>query len=317
MDGVDLQVLETALARLTFDLASAANPSMAVMAVQAAQRSVLLAPLKKTFAVLDALRQRSDLGIEVRGTSSVEIPRRVLPVVSEFLVESVRNWEAHGYQGRAERKFASKSQECQVTLLVRLSDHGVVLEFHDDGPGLVPSQLLKRVREIGTLSESERARLAQIEASGDEAAFYSVLFADGVSTRSEATLGAGRGMGLARLSHLVAAFSGRVWAERSRLLGGFCLSMELPLELLGAWVDEGRSPGLCRVSDGEGTGDSSTSSWKVFHRLPAEARHWSAESFSGNVVHWVSLEVSGAVPAGPARPLGLAFVGLDLDSAAI
>lgn len=206
-----LKNFETSFARLAFDLAAAADSSEAMTALLAAQRSVLMQPMKPLLEVFSAAQSEGAL-VETRIPVGLEIPRRLAPAISEFLVEGVRNWKAHGKQSRAERKFAAKEEQCRLFFLLEVHPQGIRLELHDDGPGLNPSQVIERLRAAGTMNAAELAALEMAGARGEMAPIYPLLFREGVTTCEQAGWDAGRGVGLSRLEKLASDFGGHVSA---------------------------------------------------------------------------------------------------------
>ncbi|NDD92907.1 hypothetical protein EBZ37_12575 [bacterium] len=230
-----LQNFETCFARLAFDLAAASNSAEAMNAVLAAQRATLMEPLLPYFSVVSFDEADAPV-VEMRCPPGLEIPRRIAPAVSEFLVECVRNWKAHGRQSRAERKFAGKSETAKIFFSVSVSPYGLRLEFHDDGAGIRPEQILSIARTKGLLDADELSRLESAASEGTTSAFYYALFSDRLTTKATAELDAGRGMGLSRLRQLSKEFGGEVLASQSKPLGGFMLAFDLPCSLLGFQV---------------------------------------------------------------------------------
>ena len=269
---------------MAFDFAAAADSSETMVALIAAQRAVLMEPLDHCLTAMDFDHESENPLVELDLPSSAEVPRRLVPVISEFLVEAARNWRAHGRQNRLERNREGKPERCRILVQIRVTAMGLRLEFHDDGPGISANTILDQVESSGSLQEWQLSSL-RVEASrGNVAPVYSVLFRDGVTSKSEVDFTSGRGMGLSRLERLAAECGGQISASASKRLGGFLLSLELPCSLLGLGVvrQADRVFGLAKGHE--------ISEAKLFYRLPVEASAWVAQSFGSSSVSWISLE---------------------------
>jgi hypothetical protein len=302
-----LQSFETTFARLAFDLAAAADTTEAMTSLLAAQRSALLESLHPMLMALSAIREEG-ARLDLRLPRALEIPKRVAPAVSEFLVEAVRNWKAHGRQSRAERKFSAKEEQCRVEFMIELTPAGLKVTFHDDGPGLNPSMIVDRLKRLGLAAGRELASLELAGVRGELDAIYPWIFRDGVTTRAQPGPDAGNGVGLARLHQLCTDLGGRVTAGTSTRLGGFQLTMEVPCSLLGFGV-EPIGASLARELVGDDVPVDPVGEFRIFYRIPSESRAWAGQAFGGVPVSWISLEVSGDQGA------GFKAMGLRSDSA--
>ncbi len=109
----------------------------------------------------------------------------------------VRNVVDHGVQSAPERQAAGKAERTQIALSLQHQSGHVVLTIQDDGPGIDEERIAERARSLG-LPHATRAELLQ------------ALFADGVSSRSEATTTSGRGVGLGAVRGVVDGLGGRI-----------------------------------------------------------------------------------------------------------
>jgi two-component system chemotaxis sensor kinase CheA len=109
----------------------------------------------------------------------------------------VRNVVDHGVQSAAERHAAGKPERTQIALALQHQSGRVVLTIQDDGPGIDEARIAERAQSLG-LPHATRAELLQ------------ALFADGVSSRSEATTTSGRGVGLGAVRQVIDGLGGRI-----------------------------------------------------------------------------------------------------------
>jgi hypothetical protein len=98
-------------------------------------------------------------------------------------VHVVRNAIDHGIESPSVRSSLGKSPTGKLTITAAASEDAFVVAFHDDGGGIRWDQLATRAAERGMPFESSADRLA-------------VLFADGLSSRTDVTDISGRGIGM-------------------------------------------------------------------------------------------------------------------------
>ena len=131
---------------------------------------------------------------------SVRFDAERLHDVSGALVHVLRNAIDHGIESPGERQRRGKDEAGHITLRARRTggaSGNLCVEIEDDGGGIDWVKLEERSRARGlpwaTAADREEA-----------------LFADGVSSRDEATAFSGRGVGLAALRAAVRAIGGRI-----------------------------------------------------------------------------------------------------------
>lgn len=112
-------------------------------------------------------------------------------------VHVVRNAVDHGLEATEEREALGKRVPATLRFTTAISGDRFVVEFSDDGRGIDWAAVLTKAQSLGIRAETPEQ---QKEA----------LFADGVSTKSEATEVSGRGVGLAAVRQACVALGGRV-----------------------------------------------------------------------------------------------------------
>jgi len=115
---------------------------------------------------------------------NLRIPPGYLDKFWPTLVHAVRNAVDHGVESADERIEAGKSAEGSVRLSTRQTDEAFFIEVEDDGRG-IELQALQRSAEERGLRALSSANLVDL------------VFADGLSSRSEVSELSGRGVGLA------------------------------------------------------------------------------------------------------------------------
>lgn len=179
-----------------------------------------MVPLQSLFhslgrVVYDESRREGKLvDFEIHG-GETPIDKTLLEAASEVLGHLVRNAVNHGVETPDVRRRRGKSEKGKVHLAAALEGSEVRIDVTDDGGGIDFEALRKKA---GT-----RAIAGDVDDSPQ-----SLLFAEGLSTREDADLGAGRGVGLSAVKRSVEAHSGRidVFSERGK---GTSFVLRLPL----------------------------------------------------------------------------------------
>jgi len=156
--------------------------------------------------------------LEIAG-GSVEMDRGVLERLLPPLEHLLRNAVVHGIETPAMREAAGKPSAGAIRIAVRQDGNDVVIDLGDDGAGLD----LRRIRDRALASG-----LLAADAKPSESALAELIFARGLSTASELTELAGRGIGMDVVRSEVQAVGGRV-AVDSVPGRGLRFTMVLPL----------------------------------------------------------------------------------------
>jgi chemotaxis protein histidine kinase CheA len=150
-----------------------------------------------------------------------EFDKSVADQIVEPLIHLLRNAVAHGIEPPPVRRALGKPPEGQITLSARHEGRNVVIEVADDGAGVDPHVVRRRLVQSGRWSEGH-ANLA----SDDEV--LRALFDARVSSREEADELAGRGIGLDAVRDTVVRLGGEI-AVSSTVGVGTSFTMRLPL----------------------------------------------------------------------------------------
>ena len=165
-----------------------------------------------------------DLGkranLELLG-DGVELDRGTLERMTAPFEHLLRNAIVHGLESEALRIRRGKPPIGEIRLALRQENNEVVFEFEDDGAGLNFAALRDKALERGLLRPDEAAsdeRLAQM------------IFVSGLSTASEVSEVAGRGVGLDVVRSEIASLGGRIDIHSESGLGAR-FTIHLPLTL--------------------------------------------------------------------------------------
>ncbi len=164
------------------------------------------------------LNKRANL--ELLGTE-LELDRSVLEKMTAPFEHLLRNALVHGLESEPLRAQAGKNPIGEIRLGLRHEGNEVVFEFGDDGAGLDFAALRDKAIAQGLLRPDEMAgddRLAQL------------VFTSGISTATEVTEVAGRGIGMDVVCSEIAALGGRIEVCSRKGLGTQ-FTIHLPLTL--------------------------------------------------------------------------------------
>jgi two-component system, chemotaxis family, sensor kinase CheA len=118
------------------------------------------------------------------------------------MVHVVRNAVDHGIEDPETRAAAGKSETGSLELYARKNDGQLIIGVRDDGRGIDWERVRSRARHLGLPHAAE-------------ADLVDALFADGLTTRDQASDLSGRGVGLSALRQIVHELGGSI-AVRSR-----------------------------------------------------------------------------------------------------
>ncbi len=156
--------------------------------------------------------------LDIEG-GSLEMDRGVLDRAVPAFEHILRNAVGHGIEAAAVRKAAGKPQTGVITLKVEQQSNDVAVTFQDDGAGLNLARIRAKALTSGVIDGSQ-------ELSDDQVA--NLIFASGLSTATEVSEMAGRGIGMDVVRNEVSALGGRV--ELSTQAGqGSQFKLVLPL----------------------------------------------------------------------------------------
>lgn len=173
------------------------------------------------FVVRDLTRGTTKkVSLEVVGQQT-ELDKYVVERLKDPFLHLVRNAVSHGIEDPEERLAAGKAAEATLTLSAKTIGETVVIEISDDGRGIDPAKVAARAREIGV----------EVPSPLDSPAILDLICLPGFSTRDEADMAAGRGVGMSVVSNTVRELGGTLSldAEEGR---GTRFTLRLPLTLL-------------------------------------------------------------------------------------
>lgn len=182
--------------------------------------SLGMVPLQSLFRSLgrivhdESRRESKRIDFEVQG-GDTPIDKTLLEAAGDALGHLVRNAVIHGIESPAQRRAAGKNEMGHIVVSATLESGEVRIEVSDDGGGIDVTRLREKAKKVN----------AEMAANASDVA---LLYEEGVSTREDADLGAGRGVGLSAVKKSVEGHGGRI-RVRSRQGFGTTFSLHLPV----------------------------------------------------------------------------------------
>ena len=164
------------------------------------------------------LNKRANL--ELSGTA-VELDRSVLEKMTAPFEHLLRNAMVHGLENEQRRNQLGKQSIGEIRLSLQQENNEVVFELSDDGAGLNFPLLRDKAIARGLLKDGDAVTDEQLA---------QLIFTTGISTASEVTEVAGRGVGMDVVRSEITALGGRIDVS-SRSGKGTRFIIHLPLTL--------------------------------------------------------------------------------------
>jgi two-component system, chemotaxis family, sensor histidine kinase and response regulator PixL len=155
--------------------------------------------------------------------SDLLVDKAVLEKLYDPLLHLLRNGFDHGIEPPDIRRAQGKPEAGQMTIQAAYKGNQIAIEVRDDGQGLDLDRIRQRVVDIGWLSETEAANVADSE-------ICEFIFEPGFSTASQLSELSGRGMGLDAVRTQMQLLKGAI-AIHSLPGQGTTFTLTLPLTL--------------------------------------------------------------------------------------
>jgi two-component system chemotaxis sensor kinase CheA len=159
--------------------------------------------------------------VQIEGQDT-EIDKLIVERMVDPLLHLVRNAISHGLESPEERRAAGKPETGFVRLSARTAGDTVIVEVEDDGRGLDSDKIEARARSLGWIGQSEALPAKRV---------LDIISTPGFTTRDEADLTSGRGVGMAAVQRTVDELGGSVdvYTNPGK---GTRFTIRLPLTLL-------------------------------------------------------------------------------------
>ena len=172
------------------------------------------------FVVRDLSRESEKRARAMLEGQQTEIDKFLVERLKEPLLHLVRNAFAHGVETPRERTAAGKPAEATILLRARSEGNFVIIQIRDDGRGVDAAAVASRAKRLGVPVPERLSAEAVLK----------ILCSAGFSTRDEADMAAGRGVGMSVVANVVRELGGVVTLETE--LGSWTqFTLKLPLTL--------------------------------------------------------------------------------------
>lgn len=195
------------------------------------QDDVMSIRLVPAFQVLERLKRfvrdkAREMGKEaellIEG-GDIELDRVLLEEMREPLLHLIRNSLDHGVELPQERLKFGKKKEGKIHIKLEREKNSVTIYIKDDGRGVDKNKVIKKAIERGIISE-ERAKILT------DKEIFELITIPGFSTKEDATVISGRGVGLDVVKQFITRMGGFMEIE-SEYTKGTTIKLRLPLSL--------------------------------------------------------------------------------------
>jgi len=145
----------------------------------------------------EASREKKKVRFELN-TSDVRIKKEIASAIRNALVHIVKNAVVHGIEPPEERIKFGKEGEGTVKISSRVKGRKVVITVEDDGKGIDFEKIKEKLHQMGR------------DVPQSEDALIQVIFDPFFSTKEEADLGGGRGVGLSSVKTFIESNGGKI-----------------------------------------------------------------------------------------------------------
>jgi two-component system chemotaxis sensor kinase CheA len=194
--------------------------------LQAGVLEVRMVPLRQVFEKLSRVVRRlrrdtdKEVRLEIRGADT-ELDKLIVEELVDPLMHVVRNAFDHAIESPEERVAAGKAREGCIRLEAYQRGNDVVIAATDDGRGIDSEAVRRRAEERGIVDPGVHLSRKEV---------LDLVFAPGLSTRTEVTETSGRGVGMDVVRANITALGGVVDVD-SAPGKGTTVTMTLPITL--------------------------------------------------------------------------------------
>lgn len=187
---------------------------------------VRLVPIGEVFArmqfvVRDLARESQKQVILKLSGQETEIDKFVVERMMDPLLHLVRNSVSHGLETETERIKNGKPPAGKLALRASTAGEMVIIEIEDDGRGVDVEKVAKTARQSGLIGD---------DVVLDTSTVLDLICSPGFSTREQADLTSGRGVGMAVVKNTILELGGNLTLLTTPG-AGTCFRIELPLTL--------------------------------------------------------------------------------------
>jgi len=163
--------------------------------------------------------EKKHVNLVLKGTE-VEIDRNILKIMSDSLIHLVRNAVSHGIESVENRKAAKKPDIGTITLNARYEKDNVLITVTDDGHGIDPEAIRKKIIEKKIVSPAIAEHIHD-----EEVMMY--IFEPGFSNAEKITEISGRGVGMDVAKKAAESIGGQITLD-TKIGRGTTINLMLP-----------------------------------------------------------------------------------------
>lgn len=180
------------------------------------------------FVIRDMIKEsQKQISLQISGKDT-EIDKVVVEKMLDPLLHLVRNSVSHGIETPEERMAKGKTADGHISLNAFTSGDSIVIELQDDGSGIDKARVLKKAIELGLIAPQEKLSDAEI---------LDIICSHGFSTREEADMNSGRGVGMAVVKKTIQELGGVLELDTESGMGTkFTIYLPLTLAILDALI---------------------------------------------------------------------------------
>ncbi|MBF0289332.1 MAG: response regulator [SAR324 cluster bacterium] len=194
-------------------------------------RQITYAPLKNLFSHFDMMLQdlagsRGKLlhSLTVHDDNGIFVPDGVLNTLVSSLIHIFRNAVDHGIEEPDIRIERNKDEYGSIRLFLMSSKEKLIIFIDDDGQGIDLAKLKASAVSKGVIDKEQANKMTEPEVK-------QLVFMDGFSTKEQADMISGRGVGMADVQNACTKLGGTI--DYQTVAGkGTCWRIEVPLTAL-------------------------------------------------------------------------------------
>jgi two-component system chemotaxis sensor kinase CheA len=178
--------------------------------------------LKKFPRLVRDISHRMNKEVElVTSGERVPIDKSLLDDVEAAMIHLVRNSIDHGLETPEEREAAGKPRRGRISIKVLQEEASILVELEDDGKGIDVEAVRRKAMEKGLVQREESDETSENDV-------LDLIFASGMTTKTEATDISGRGVGLDVVSSNIRKWNGEVSLD-NRPGEGLTFTLRIPI----------------------------------------------------------------------------------------
>ena len=190
-----------------------------IVELKKVQVSTVFNKLPRT--VRDLSRQlNKPVNLEMNG-GDVRVDTTIALALNNSLIHMVRNCVDHGLEISEVRKSSGKAQTGTIRLVCREEKDSIIVTLSDDGGGIDPERLRRKLSESGRLPAEQIASMSRQE-------LLMQIFEPGFSTAAVVTDVSGRGVGMDMVRDSITKLKGRIDIQ-SEIGKGTSFTLSLPV----------------------------------------------------------------------------------------